>query len=546
MRRLLPALRSLGVGGSIALLAFLLLAGCARRETPAEEGVRTKTLLLGNGAEPKDLDPQVITAFTDSNLAFALFEGLTCMDEKTSQPVPGVAQRWETSADGLTWVFHLRANAKWSNGDPVTAADFVYSIHRMLSPKLASEYSYMLWPIRNAEAFNTGKVTDFSAVGVQAVDDHTLQLILGSPCPWLLALAAHQSWLPVHQAVIEKFGPMDQQGTRWTRPGNLVGNGAFLLKEWTPNSRIIVERNPAYWDDAHCQLQRIIFFPNDNIATDEKNFRTGQLHLTYELPIEKIAVYRAEAPEKLRIDPFLETFFLRFNVTKPPFDNKKLRQALARALNREAIAKDVLRGSRVPAHSLVPPQTAGYTSQAAVPDDFDAARRLLAEAGYPGGKGLPPFEVQIKSDDIHRAVLEAIQQMWKRELGVSIVIAPLEQKTWIQNWTTLSYQAGSTRWIGDYVDPNTFLDMWVTNGGNNNTGWSNAAYDRLIAESGRTLDTPRRQALQQQAEAILLDEVPIVPVFYGTRIYLIHPAVRGWVPSLLGTRRYQYVELKSN
>ena len=540
MRRcLLPSVLGL-------LFTVLLAAGCARRETPAEEGIRTKTLLLGNGAEPKDLDPQVITAFTDGNLAFALFEGLTSMDEKTSQPVPAVAERWETSADGLTWVFHLRANARWSNSDPVTAADFVYSIHRMLSPKLASEYSYMLWPILNAEAFNSGKIADFSAVGVQALDEHTLQLTLGSPCPWLLSLAAHQSWLPVHQAVIEKFGPMDQQGTRWTRPGNLVGNGPFLLKEWTPNSRIVVECNPAYWDAAHCRLQRIIFFPNDNIATDEKNFRSGQLHLTYELPIEKIATYRAEAPEKLRIDPFLETFFLRFNVTKPPFDNKKLRQALARALNREAIAHDVLRGSRTPAHSLVPPRTAGYTSQAAVPDDFEAARRLLAEAGYPGGKGLPPFEMQIKSDDIHRAVMEAIQEMWKRELGVSIVIAPLEQKTWIQNWTTLSYQSGSTRWIGDYVDPNTFLDMWVTNGGNNNTGWSNAAYDHLIAESGRTLDTPRRQALQQQAEAILLDEVPIVPVFYGTRIYLIHPAVQGWSPSLLGTHRYQFVELKNN
>ncbi len=528
------------------LSSVLLFTSCTKRETPAEEGIRTQTLLLGNGAEPKDLDPQVDVAYTDGNILIALFEGLTCIDDKTSQPVPGVAERWETSSDGLTWTFHLRPNAKWSNGDPVTAADFIYSIHRMLSPKLAAEYSAMMWAIRNAEAFNAGKITDFSQVGARALDDRTLQLTLGAPCPWLLALTAHPTWLPVHQAVIEKFGPMDQPGTRWTRAGNLVGNGPFLLKEWTPNSRIVVERNPAYWDAGQGKLQRIIFFPNDNIATDEKNFRAGQLHLTYELAPEKIATYRAEAPEKLRVDPFLETLFLRVNVTKPPLDNRKLRQALARALNRESIAKNVLRGSRMPAGEFVPPGTAGYVSPAPIPDDYEAARRLLAEAGYPGGKGLAPIEVQIKSDDMHRAILEAIQEMWKRELGITIVIAPLEQKTWIQNWSTLSYQVASSRWVGDYVDPDTFLGMFTTNNGNNETGWSNPAYDRLIAEAAGTLDAPRRLAIQQQAETILLDEAPIIPIYHGARIYLIHPAVKGWVPSLLGFHRYQFVELKGN
>lgn len=543
--RLLSVLRPLS--SVLCLLSSVLLfTGCARRETAAEEGIRTQTLLLGNGAEPRDLDPQVDVAYTDGNILVALFEGLTCIDEKTSQPVPGVAERWETSPDGLTWTFHLRADAKWSNGDPVTAGDFVYSIHRMLSPKLAVEYSGMMWPIRNAEAFNTGKIADFSEVGARALDERTLQLTLGAPCPWLLALTAHPTWLPVHQATIEKFGPMDQQGTRWTRPGNLVGNGPFLLKEWTPNARIVVERNPRYWDAARCKLQRIIFFPNDNIATDEKNFRAGQLHLTYELAPEKIATYRAEAPEKLRIDPFLETLFLRVNVTRPPFDNKKLRQALARAIDRSAIARNVLHGSRTPAGELVPPGTAGYSSPAPIPDDFEAARRLLAEAGYPGGRGLAPFEVQIKSDDIHRAILEAIQEMWKRELGITIVIAPLEQKTWIQNWLTLSYQVASSRWVGDYVDPDTFLGMFTTSNGNNETGWSNPDYDRLIAEAARTLDSKQRLAIQRQAETILLDEVPIIPIYHGTRIFLINPAVKGWAPSLLGFHRYQFVELKKD
>ncbi len=529
---------------TLSLFALALgLAGCAQRETPAEAGVRTKTLLLGNGAEPADLDPQTDTAYTDMNILVALFEGLTTLDELTGLPQPGMAESWETSPDGLVWTFHLRADARWSNGDPLTAEDFVYSFRRILAPKLASEYAYMLWPLKNAQAFNEGKVTDPTALGARALDPRTLQLVLGKPCPWLLALAAQQAWFPVHRATIEKFGAMDQRGTRWTRPENFVGNGAFALKEWTPNSRLVVEKNPHYWDVAHNRLNAVVFFPSEDIATDERSFRAGQLHLTYDLPPEKITTYREEAPQLLRIDSFLETFYLRFNVTKPPLDNKKVRQALARALDRAAICHSVLRDSRAPAHAFTPPGTAGYTAQASVPDDFAGARRLLAEAGFPGGKGFPTLEVQIKNDNLHRSVLEAIQQMWLRELGVRIVIAPLEQKTWIANQQAMTYQICSSRWGGDYLDPNTFLDLWITNGGNNQTGWGRPEYDHLVAEAAHTLDTARRQTLQQQAEALLLDDGPIVPLFHGARVYLIHPAVRNWQPTLLGLHRYQYVEL---
>jgi len=534
--RILPRL-------SFCCLLALVVTGCTPRETPAAAGIRTKTLLLGNGAEPADLDPQTDTAYTDMNILVALFEGLTTLDELTGQPQPGMAERWEASPDGLVWTIHLRADAQWSNGDPLTAEDFVYSFRRMLAPKLASEYAYMLWPLKNAEAINAGKIADLAALGVRAVDPHTLQLTLGEPCPWLLALAAHQAWFPVHRATIEKFGAMDQRGTRWTRPENFVGNGAFTLKEWTPNSRLIVDKNPHYWDTAHNRLNAVVFFPNESIATDERNFRAGQLHLTYDLPPEKIATYRDEAPQLLRVDPFLETFYLRFNVAKPPLDKLEVRQALARALDRAALCRSVLRDSRMPAHAFTPPGTAGYTAQASVTDDFAAARRLLAAAGFPGGKGFPTLEVQIKNDDLHRSVLEAIQQMWRRELGINVTIAPLEQKTWISNQQAMTYQICSSRWAGDYLDPNTFLDLWVTNGGNNQTGWSNPVYDRLMAGAARTLDTARRQALQQQAEALLLDAVPIVPLFHGARVYLIHPAVRNWQPTLLGLHRYQYIGL---
>ena len=531
---------------SVSLALAALLAGCkpATSATPVADSRRSQTLHLGNSSEPGDLDPQTAVALTEANILVALFEGLTALDEKTCQPVPGVAERWDISPDGLTYTFQLRADARWSNGDPLTARDFAWSFQRILSPKLASEYSYMVWPIKNAQAYNEGKITDFAQVGVHVVDDHTLEIMLGAPCPWLLALAAHQSWFPVHRATVEKFGGAERQGTRWTRPENMVGNGAFTLKEWSPNARIVAAKNPNYWDATHTKLNAVVFYPLENLATEEKSFRAGQLHVTYGLPPAKISAWQQDTPASVRVDPFLETFFLRFNTTKPPLNNVKLRHALALALDRTALARDVLRGSVVPAHALTPPGTAGYAPPAGVPDDFAAARALLAEAGFAGGGGLPSFELQIKNDDNHRAIAEAVQQMWKKELGVNLSIVPLEQKTWLQNQQTQAYQISSARWVGDYVDPNTFLDLWLTNGGNNWTGWGSPAYDQLVTEAARTLDAAKRQSLQHDAETLLLNEGPIIPIYHGARAFLIDPTVKGWTSNILGLHRYQLISLE--
>jgi oligopeptide transport system substrate-binding protein len=524
--------------------ALLLGAGCSRRETPAAAGRRTQTLLLGNGAEPQDLDPQTCLALTDYNILMALFEGLTCLDEKTSQPVPGVAESWEVSADGLAYTFHLRADARWSNGDPVTAADFVYSFHRALSPGLASEYSYVFYPIRNAEAFNTGKLADFGAVGVSAPDARTLRLELAHPCPYLPALASLPSWFPVQRATIEKYGPMDRRGTAWTRPGNLVGNGPFLLKEWSPNARIVVVKNPQYYDAAHTTLNAVVFFPDENIATDENNFRAGQLHITNDLLPDRIAHYRQTAPDTLRIDPLSQTYFLRFNVTRPPLNDPRVRQALGRAIDRAAIARDVLQGSREPAYALTPPNTAGYTPAARLPTDFDGARRLLAEAGFPGGRGFPRLEIQTFTDAINTKVLEAIQQMWHRELGIDVTLAPQDFRVYIDNAKSLHYQISFMRWFGDYDDPSTYLDLFKSDCPNNWTGWADPAYDRANNQADRAVDPAQRALFLQEAEARLLASGPIAPVFYGSRTYLIQPYVRGWEPALLAVHRYQHVQLE--
>jgi oligopeptide transport system substrate-binding protein len=527
-------------------LAFLLGAftGCFKRETPVEAARRTRTLLLGNGAEPRDLDPHIITAFTDYNIIVALFEGLTVLDEATSQPAPGAAERWDISPDGLVYTFHLRREARWSNGDPVTANDFVFSIERALSPKLAAEYAYMLAPLRGAEDYTAGKLTDFTQVGAKALDAHTLQLTLTQPTPYLLALAASPSWNPVHEASLRRHGDIYARGTGWTRPGSLVVNGAFTLEEWSPDQRIVVKKNPHHHSAATNQLERVIFFPVADIGADERAFRSGQVHITYDVLPDRLDAWRRDAPDRLRVDPFLETLFLRFNTTRPPLDNKRVRQALARAIDREAITRTVLRGSRVPAHSLVPPNTAGYNSTASIPSDFEAARRLLAEAGYPGGKGLPRIEIQMNVDPINASVFEALQQMWRRELGVDAVLSQLEYRVYLDNQNTLSYGASRSRWIGDYNDPSTFTDLFIGSGGNNDTGWASPDYDRLVARAAGEQDTTRRFALLQQAEALLLEDAVIAPIFYGTRTYLLHPDVKGWRPSLLGIHLYQKLRIE--
>ena len=289
------------------LLALLLLPGCAKRETQAEAGIRTKTLLVGNGAEPASLDPHVVNLYYDQRILLALFEGLTAIDEKTARPVPAVAESWDVSPDGLVYTFHLRPNARWSNGDPVTAHDFAFAFQRILLPKFGATYCYMLWPIKNAEAFNTSKLADFSAVGVEAVDAVTLRLTLERPTPYLPALAAHTTWMPLHWATLEKFRAVDDRNAAWTRPGSLVGNGAFLLAEWRPNDRIIVTRNPYYWDNGHNRLERVEFFPTESSEVEERDFRAGQVHLTTSLPTAKIAGYHARDPARLRIDPLLCT-----------------------------------------------------------------------------------------------------------------------------------------------------------------------------------------------------------------------------------------------
>jgi oligopeptide transport system substrate-binding protein len=508
-----------------------------------EEATRDATLIVGNGAEPADLDPQVVTIYTDQNILLALFEGLTAIDEATSQPVPAQAASWDSSADGLTWTFHLRPGLRWSNGDPLTADDFVQSWRRMLAPAFASEYAYLLYPIRNAKALNEGRVKDPAALGIGAPDPLTVRIELEHPTPYLPTLVGLPPWYPVNTRVLARFGALASRGTDWTRPGNLVGNGPFVLTEWVPNARVVVEKNPAYWDAPEVSLRRVVFLPVEDPDTEEKDFRAGQMHITYSLPVSKVAAYRRDAPGELRIDPFMQTFFIRFNVTRPPFGDARVRRALSLAIDRDKIAHRVLLDGHPAAHSFVPPDCGGYTSRTRVDLDVREARRLLAEAGHPMGAGIRTFELAQRDDGVEPQVTQAIQAMWAEDLGIHVTLATLEQKTLIENTQTLGYDAAVTSWAADFLDPSTYLNLFTTNGGNNWTGWGDPAYDRLIGQADATADPGARLEVFQRAESLLLESGPVAPLYYGTQTFLIRPEVRGWKPALLGYHRYGFVRL---
>ena len=339
-------------------------------------------------------------------------------------------------------------------------------------------------------------------------------------------------------------GSPTRRGNPWTRPGNLVSNGPFVLKTWRPDRVIIVEKSPTYWDAATVRLKAIHFHPSPDVDGEERAFRAGQLHITEALPVSKVDTYRLDRPEVLQISPFLDTYFFRINVTRPVLNVRQVRQALNLAIDREDIVQKITRGGQQPAHSFTPPGTAGYVPPEVVRSDPEAARALLTAAGYPEGRGLPVFDLLVNSSGNHRVIGEAVQEMWRRELGVQVNLVNMEQRSLLAARRTLDYEIMRSDWVGDYLDPTTFLDVFAGASGNNHTGWSSADYDALLYTAARTTDRAQRYALLQRAERILLEAAPILPVYYYTTVRLVHPAVRGWYPNLLDHHPYKHVWLE--
>ena len=494
-----------------------------------------QALVFTNHAEPQSLDPALMTGVPEMTIALGLFEGLTGLHPRTLQPVPGAAERWEVSPDGRSYVFHLR-RAQWSNGDPVRAGDFVFAWRRALAPATAAEYAYMLFCIDGARAFNAGDHDVPSRIAARARDDLTLEVTLEHPVAYFLELAAFATCFPLHPDTVR------EHGDRWTRPEHMVSNGPFVLAEWRQQQHVLLRKNPRYWDAARVALDEIRVLPIDDAETALKQFRNREVHWIRSIPAPKVAA-AARLPG-FRYAPEYGTYFYRFNVTRPPLDDPRVRTALALAIDKDSIARYLLRGGQRPARSFVPPSLPPYEPVEGPACDPARARALLAEAGFPGGRGFPALQLLYNTSESHKLIAEAVQHMWRSELGVRIELLNQEWKVYLDSMSRLRYDIARSSWIGDYGDPNTFLDMFVTGGGNNRPGWSHPRYDRLVADAAREPDRARRFGLLRQAERILVArEMPIVPIYFYVNTYLVQPSVLGVYDNARNVHPFQYIAI---
>lgn len=529
-----------------SLLAVLAAVGggCRDRETAAERGLRDQVLHRGFSPDIADLDPHVAMMVSDYGVISAFFEGLVAEDPRDLHPVPGVAERWTVSADATSYTFHLRANARWSNGDAVTAGDFLASWRRALTPAFGCENANLLYVVRGAADFHQGRTTRFADVGFAAPDARTVVITLERPTPYFLSLLQHWVWWPVHLPTLEKAGDPYARGTRWTRPETFVGNGPFRLKEWTIGQRIVGVKSETYWDAATVRLRELRLYPMEDINAEERAFRGGQLHVTEAVPAAKIDAYRAAATGELRMDPALGTYFYRLNVRHPFLERREVRQALALAVDREAIVTRILRGTQVASAAFTPAGLAGYEPPSGLEYDPEAARARLAAAGYPGGEGAPAFELLFNTSENHRAIAEALQEMWRRELGLTVRLVSMEGRTVLDARRTGQFQLLRSSWVGDYADPMTFLAVWRGASGNNYTGWQSPAYEALLDRAEATRLPEERARLLREAEGILLQDAPLIPLYRYTHVYLLHPGVRGWHSNPMGRHPYKHVWLE--
>ena len=530
-----------------AWVAVVLLGACGgdeapppqeRRAQPAEavlvDGRPDPSVLAAeqvlrrdNGEEPGTLDPHLAEGVPAANILRDLFEGLTA-ESPEGEVVPGAAERWTVSPDGLTYTFHLRREARWSNGDPLLAEDFAWSLRRSADPRTASRYAHVLLPIVNAEAVLAGREPP-EALAVEALDDYTLQIRLNDPTPYFLGLLNHSSTYPVHRPSVE------EHGVRFSRPGRLVSNGAFVLVGWQVRSSIELLRNAAYWDADKVLLERVVYYPYEDQSAALKRFRAGDLHWTHDVPASQFDWLREHYADELVISPWSGTYFFAYNMTREPFGaSPDLRRALSMAIDRELLTEKVTRFGELPSWTLVPPGIGDYASPLPEWAAWDQqqreeeARRLYARAGYSAERPLQ-IEIRYNTSENHKKLALAIASLWKQVLGVQARLVNEEWKVFLQNRklkvVTQVFRAG---WISDYADPYSFLEQFRSGHGQNDSGYSNRLYDSLLDQVASERIPARRRRLMQEAERILLEDQPIIPVYTYVTKRLVDRHLAGW------------------
>ena len=493
------------------VLCAVLLIGCHRAHQRAD-------LVFINGTDPETLDPALVRGQSDIRLASELFEGLLRFN-RSGMVEPGAASFWDISPDGLTYVFHLRPEVRWSDGALVTAQDFVLSWKRALLPVTGSPYNYQLFVVRGAENFASGKESDFSKVGIKALDDRTLKVVLQQPTAYFLQLCA----LPALYPVPVRF--IDRVGDAWIKPEHIIGNGAYTLSVWNINDRIVLKKNPYYWDAVHVALETVEVLTINKATVAYNFYAVGQADLLLDKGLAPPFLMDALIKRNdFHEAPYLGTEFIRFNCTKLPFNDSRVRKAFALVIDRKRLTEKITRAGELCAESLVPPGILGYHSPKGLGVHVKEAQRLLAEAGYPGGKGFPLITYLYSEGEVPEGIAVELQAMWKHELGVFVLLAHQELKAYLASMSSLDFGMACSSWIGDYLDPNTFLDLFVTGGSNNRTGWSSKHYDQLIQEAALEINPGKRFQILHDAEKLLVDEgVPIVPLYFYLGIQLYDP-----------------------
>jgi len=526
-----------GAGVAAGAAAWALYRPQPSRHQVAAPGVYRR----GNVAEPRTLDPLLSDGVQEFEIIGDLMVGLMAHDAD-AQPIPGMATHWETSADGLTWTFHLR-EAQWSDGEPVTAEDFVFSWRRILDPATAASYSYFLYLVKNAEAINGGKLPG-TALGVRAVDPRTFEIQLVHPAPYLLEMLTHTATMPLPKHIVEI------KGRDWARPGTYVGNGPFVLKRWIPNEYVLVEKNPRFYDAANVALKQVIFYPTADYGVALQRFRAGELDFQDRFPEQQITWIRKNIPDTINPVPQLITEIIALNHKRKPFDDVRVREAVNLALNREAITGRILRAGHLPAYTVVPPGIANYPHGTGLrframsyPERLERARSLMRAAGYDANRRVETsYMVRATTPGIYRAIAAAIQQMLA-QVYIDIAIMPNDMQIFYPAIQAHDFDIAEAGWVADFNDASTFLDLYRTGGGNNWGEYSNPAFDRMLMSAQHDLNLESRGRKLAAAETIVLNDFAAAPLFYWASLNLTWPYVRGFKANALDYHRSRWVTI---
>ena len=506
-------------------------SSCKKNDAAAKKD--EQVFVFANNGEPEYLDPALSQDQVSNNLTLNLFEGLTEYDPKDNSPIPALASSWDVSPDGITYTFHLRPEAKWSDGSALTASDFVYSWRRVVDPNTASRYAQILYVVKNAEAINTAKITDLTQLGVTALDEHTLKVELEHTTPYFTALTNFPTYRPVKKDVIEKFD------NKWTKPENMVCNGPFMLKEWIPQKQVVLVKNPYYWDAANVKLDKVVALAGDDLDTSLKLFQAGQIDFLYHLPPAKIPEIKATSPD-FHPSSLYATYYLSLNVKKAGLTDKRVRQALNYAIDRDKLVQLTHRG--LPSGFFVTPSP-GYTPAENFKFDPDKARQLFAAAGYVNPSDFPTLTISYNTNEAHKVAMEVVQSMLRENLGINVQLQNMEFKVLLSARANKDFEISRDGWTGDYADPSTFMELMMSGGTNNNTNWGNEQYDALVREAAATMNQSKRQDLYRQAEHILVDEAPIVVLYTYTGETMLNKRVSGFYPTSLDMHPLKFVSV---